>query len=66
MGVVGDMADGPPTQPPPPAFYFPAIRNTSNHYCLMGMLRDLYGFDARTLTPENWRACCGSIVSFAA
>ncbi len=36
--------------------YFSAIRNTSNHYVLHGMLRDLYGFEDRTITPENWRA----------
>jgi putative ABC transport system permease protein len=35
VGVVGDMADGLPTQPPPPAFYFPAITNTQGE---MGVL----------------------------
>jgi hypothetical protein len=35
--------------------YFPAVRNTSNHFALMGMLRDLYGLKERTLTPDNWR-----------
>jgi hypothetical protein len=34
--------------------FFPAIRNTVNHYAFMGMLRDLYGIEDRTLTPANW------------
>lgn len=34
---------------------FPAIRNTVNHYAFLGILRDLYGFEARTLTPANWQ-----------
>ena len=36
--------------------FIPAIRNTVNHYALMGILRDLYGLADRTLTAENWRA----------
>ena len=36
--------------------YFPAIRNTSNHYAVMAVLRDLYGLEGRTLTEDNWRA----------
>lgn len=36
--------------------HFPAIRNTVNHYALIGILRDLYGFQGRTLTADNWRA----------
>jgi len=35
--------------------FFSRIRNTSNHFCFSGMLRDLYGLDGRTLTPENWQ-----------
>jgi hypothetical protein len=35
--------------------YFSQLRNTSNHYCLIGMLRDLYGFTERTITPDNWK-----------
>ncbi|MFP4055355.1 MAG: hypothetical protein ACLF0G_00625 [Candidatus Brocadiia bacterium] len=34
---------------------FPAVRNTVNHWAFMGILRDLYGFQARTLTEGNWR-----------
>lgn len=36
--------------------FIPAIRNTVNHYALMGILRDLYGLADRTLTADNWRA----------
>jgi glucuronate isomerase len=36
--------------------YFKSIRNTSNHYCLTGMLRDLYGFKDQYLTENNWQA----------
>ncbi|MFP4027440.1 MAG: hypothetical protein ACLFWL_06600 [Candidatus Brocadiia bacterium] len=36
--------------------YFPAIRNTSNHYAFVGILRDLYGFEDNTLTRDNWEA----------
>ena len=35
--------------------YFPCVCNTVNHYALMGMLRDLYGIKAHTLTARNWR-----------
>lgn len=35
--------------------YVSKIRNTSNHYALMGILRDLYGVEDRTVTPENWK-----------
>jgi len=35
---------------------FPAIRNTVNHYAFVGILRDLYGFQDRTLTKANWQA----------
>lgn len=35
--------------------YFAQTFNTSNHYCLMAILRDLYGFDERHITPDNWR-----------
>jgi hypothetical protein len=35
--------------------YFGAVRTTSNHFTLMGMLRELYGFEQRTITPDNWR-----------
>ncbi len=35
--------------------YFPAIRNTVNHYALMAMLRDLYDYEGRTLTEDTWR-----------
>lgn len=44
---------------------FPAIRNTSNHYCLMGMLKDLYGFNERTLTENNWRLADKAVRSHA-
>ncbi len=36
--------------------YFDRIKHTSNHYCMIGMLRDLYGFKGRTITAANWRA----------
>lgn len=35
--------------------YFPMISNTSNHYALMGILKDLYGLKDRTITEANWR-----------
>ena len=36
--------------------HFGTIRNTVNHYALMGILRDLYGLKERTLDETNWRA----------
>jgi hypothetical protein len=36
--------------------FFNDIRNTSNHWCLMKILKDLYGFEERTLTADNWNA----------
>ena len=36
--------------------FVPLIRNTVNHYALMGILRDLYGLTDRMLTAKNWRA----------
>jgi len=32
------------------------VKNTSNHWCLMKILKDLYGFEGRTLTEDNWKA----------
>jgi len=34
--------------------FFPAIRNTANHFAFMGLLRDLYGTKGSTLTEDNW------------
>ncbi|NLX04708.1 MAG: hypothetical protein GXY33_06165 [Phycisphaerae bacterium] len=34
--------------------YFPAVRNTVNHFALMHILRDLHGLEDRTLTERNW------------
>lgn len=36
--------------------HFKLIRNTANHWCLMQLLKDLYGFDERTLTESNWES----------
>lgn len=36
--------------------YFPAIAHTGIHFCLMAILRDLYGCHDRTITLDNWRA----------
>ncbi|MBD3320670.1 MAG: hypothetical protein GF350_06205 [Chitinivibrionales bacterium] len=36
--------------------FFKDIRNTSNHYVMITMLRDLYGFKDRTITEDNWKA----------
>lgn len=36
--------------------YFNVIKNTANHWCLMAMLKGLYGFEDRTLTADNWKA----------
>lgn len=45
--------------------HFAAIRNTSNHYAMVGILRDLYGFDGRTLTEDNWRRVDEAVRSHA-
>ena len=45
--------------------FFAHIRNTSNHYCFAGMLRDLYGLRDRTLTPANWRAVDAAVRAHA-
>jgi hypothetical protein len=45
---------------------FGAIRSTSNHYCFIGMLRDLYGFDGRTLDAGNWRRADEAVRAHAA
>jgi len=34
--------------------YFSMIRNTSTHWCLMTMLKDLYGFENDEINKENW------------
>lgn len=44
---------------------FPAIRNTSTHYCFVGMLKALYGFEGATLTAENWEGVNEAIESAA-
>lgn len=46
--------------------FFADIRNTSNHFCFVGMLRDLYGFRERTITPDNWAALDGRVREQAA
>lgn len=35
---------------------FPFVINTTNHYALMNMLKDLYGVTDRTITAQNWRS----------
>jgi len=35
--------------------FFNEIKNTANHWCLMKVLKDLYGFEERTLTEDNWK-----------
>jgi len=35
--------------------YFRRIRNTTTHWCLMQMLRDLYEFEAKGIDESNWR-----------
>jgi len=35
--------------------FFNEIKNTSNHWCLMKILKDLYGFEERTLSVDNWK-----------
>jgi glucuronate isomerase len=34
--------------------YFPRVKNTSTHWCLMNMLRELYGFNHEEINKENW------------
>jgi hypothetical protein len=46
--------------------FFPSIRNTSNHFVFMSILRDLYGYDGRTLTPQAWRGVDARIRQSAA
>jgi hypothetical protein len=45
---------------------FPAIRNTVNHYAMMGMLRDLYGVGDRTITEGNWEGIDAAVRKKAA
>ena len=45
--------------------YFKLIRNTSTHWCLMKMLRDLYGFEGEEINQENWRDLRDAILSHA-
>ena len=35
--------------------YVPHIRQTTTHFAFMSIMRDLYGVEERTLTPDNWR-----------
>lgn len=35
--------------------YFKMIRNTSTYWCLMKILRELYGFEEKQINEENWR-----------
>lgn len=35
--------------------YFPLIKNTSTHWCLMKMLRELYGFKDDEINKGNWK-----------
>ncbi len=35
--------------------YFKMIRNTSTYWCLMKILRDLYGFEENEINEKNWR-----------
>lgn len=35
--------------------YFPLIRNTSTHWCLMKMLKVLYGFEDSEINKKNWK-----------
>jgi len=46
--------------------FFPAIANTSNHFALVGLLRDLYGFRGRTLDESNWREVDARVRAHAA
>jgi hypothetical protein len=46
--------------------FFPAIRNTVNHYAFLGILHDLYGFQDRTLTQANWPAADAAVRAHAA
>lgn len=41
--------------------YFPLIRNTSTHWCLMKMLRELYGFEGDGINEGNWRGLLEAI-----
>jgi len=45
--------------------YFKLIRNTSTHWCLMKMLRDLYGFEGDEINEKNWKDLRDAIISQA-
>ena len=45
--------------------YFRMIRNTSTHWCLMKMLRDLYGFQGDEIDSKNWKELRDAIISHA-
>jgi len=41
--------------------YFPLIRNTSTHWYLMKMLKELYGFEHEEINGENWKSLLEAI-----
>jgi glucuronate isomerase len=41
--------------------YFPLIKNTSTHWYLMRMLRELYGFEHGEINKENWEGLVEAI-----
>jgi len=43
--------------------YFKLIRNTSTYWCLMKMLRDLYGFEGDEINENNWKDLRDAIIS---
>ncbi len=45
--------------------YFKMIRNTSTYWCLIKMLREIYGFEDTEITEKNWRDIKELIVSHA-
>lgn len=41
--------------------YFSRIKSTSTHWCLMSMLRELYGFNYDEVNEENWKGLMEAI-----
>ncbi len=41
--------------------YFPLVKNTSTHWCLIKMLRELYGFEDDEINDGNWRGLLEAI-----
>ncbi len=41
--------------------YFQLLKNTSTHWCLISMLRELYGFEHNEINEKNWKGLVEAI-----